>query len=65
MLLIGGEQLEARAVWWPQLLQALDDVPLQVLPLQLGERAGLIGAARHALNRLEQTHTEMDPRAWI
>jgi glucokinase len=65
VLLIGGEQLEARAVWWPQLLQALDDVPLQVLPLQLGERAGLIGAARHALNRLEQTHTEMDPRAWI
>lgn len=49
-VLIGGGLIEARALWWPGLLAQLGSLPLQVEPARLGERAGLLGAAREALD---------------
>jgi glucokinase len=65
VLLLGGGLIDARAQWWPQLMKALGDLPLQVRPAELGSRAGLIGAAKHALNALDAAHAVIDPRGLI
>lgn len=65
VLLLGGGMIDARAQWWPQLAEALQALPLKVLPAELGSRAGLIGAAKHAFNALEQAHPVIEPRGLI
>lgn len=47
-VLIGGGLIDARAHWWSRLQARLLGLPLQVLPAELGSRAGLLGAARMA-----------------
>jgi glucokinase len=65
VLLLGGGLIDARAQWWPQLMDALQGLPLQVQPALLGSRAGLIGAARHALNALDREPAVIDPQGLI
>lgn len=43
-VVLGGGMIDARAHWWP----LLGDVPVDVVPAELGSRAGLLGAARLA-----------------
>jgi glucokinase len=49
VLVLGGGLIEARDLWWPRLMRRLEGLPLRLLPAELGVRAGLLGAARHAL----------------
>jgi glucokinase len=50
LVLLGGGLIDARALWWEGLLRQLGRLPLQVRPALLGSRAGLMGAAREALD---------------
>ncbi len=65
LLLLGGEMLETREHWWPQLESLLVDLPLVVRPAELGAQSGLIGAAKHALNALAAEQAVIDPRGLI
>lgn len=43
-MVLGGGMIDAREHWWP----LLGELPLEVVPAELGSRAGLLGAARLA-----------------
>lgn len=47
-VVLGGGMIDAREHWWP----LLGDVPLEVVPAELGSRAGLLGAAQMAWEAL-------------
>lgn len=59
LIIIGGGVIQSRAVWWPLLAgQAGGSLAAQIVPAELGNRAGCFGAARLALERLRRDEGE-------
>lgn len=56
LIVMGGGLIDARHIWWEPLTQALQErtqLKLHLEPAALGNRAGLLGAARLAMLSLE------------
>ncbi|WP_340023560.1 ROK family protein [Paenibacillus sp. FSL K6-1096] len=52
LIIIGGGVIQSRAVWWPLLAgKAGGELAGRIVPAELGNRAGCLGAARLALER--------------
>jgi len=55
VIVLGGGLIDAKHVWWDRLLQALKEATPKQLPIAaatLGNRAGMVGAAKIALDRI-------------
>jgi glucokinase len=55
-VIIGGGVIDSRQLWWPLLIEKLANyqVLLKVFPAQLGNRAGMLGAAKLAIDHVRE-----------
>ncbi|MFN7251902.1 MAG: ROK family protein [Anaerobacillus sp.] len=55
-VIIGGGVIDSKAIWWPLLIEKLANyqVLMKVFPAQLGNRAGMLGAAKLAIDYVRE-----------
>lgn len=57
-VIIGGGVIESKEIWWDAFLKAIqkNEVPVEVRPALLGNRAGSIGAAKLIIDTIRLNH---------